>query len=178
MFRANLGTNTTAGTKDRIDVNLAFFDEKSGACQIVDTISVFFTFLTDKKRFPAGVFQGFGKQRAWFLGNNYRNPFIHQGLFDSLNALLNPVWPYDRNMFYTNGLHNVFNGHSGISFKVQRFHVNPWMGLMTGHSRNAIVKDHQCKIVIVKDRVDQTWNSGMKEGGIPDKRDDFFVCCL
>ena len=178
MFRANLGTNTTARTKDRIDVNRAFFDKKSGACQVVDAISVSFTFLTDKKGLPSWFFKGFGKQCTWFPGNNHRNPFKHQGLFDRINALLNPVWPDDRNVFYTDSPNNVFNGYPGISFKVQRFHVNPWMGLMAGHGRDAIVKNNQCKIVIVKDRVDQTWNSGMKEGGIPDKRDDFFVCNL
>ena len=178
MFRANLSTNTASRTQHRIDAHPVFSDKKGGARQVVDAIPVIFTFFTDKKWFSTGFFQGFVKQCAWFFGNNYRNPFIHQGFLDGIDALLNPVWPYDRNMFYTNGLHNVFNGHSNISFKVQRFHVNPWMGLMTGHSRNAIVKDHQCKIVIVKDRVDQTWNSGMKEGGIPDKRDDFFICCL
>jgi hypothetical protein len=52
------------------------------------------------------------------------------------------------------------------------------MGLMAGHGRNTIVKNNQCKIVIVKDRVDQTGYSGMKESGIPDKRDDSFVGSL
>ena len=178
MFRANLSTDTTARTKDRIDVNPVFFDIKGSTCQIVDAISVSFTFFTDKKGFSSWFFQCFGEQCAWLFGNNHRNPFIHQGFFNGIDALLNPVWPYDRNMFDTDSFNNVFNGNPGITLKVQRFHVNPWMGLMAGHSRDAIVKDHQCKIVIVKDRVDQTGYSGMKESGIPDKRDDFFVCNL
>ena len=178
MFRANLSTDTTARTQDRIDVNPVLLDKKGGTCQVVDAISVSFTFFTDKKGFSPGFFQGFGKQCAWFSGNNHRNPFIHQGFFDGIDALLNPVWPDDRNMFYTDSLNNVFDGYPGISFKVQRFHIHPWMGLMAGHGRDAVVKNYQCKIVIVKDRVDQTGYSGMKEGGIPDKRDDFFVCNL
>lgn len=175
MFRANLSTNTASRTQDRINVHPVLFNKKGGTCQIVDAISVSFTFFTDKKGLSSGFFQGFGKQCTWFLRNNHRNPFIHQGVFDGIDAFFNPVWPYDRNMFYTDSLNNVFNGYPGISFKVQRFHVNPWMGLMAGHGRDAVVKNNQCKIVIVKDRVDQTGYSGMKERGIPDKRDDFFV---
>ena len=175
MFRANLGTDTTARTQDRIDVNPVLLDKKGGTCQVVDAISMPFTFFTDKKGFPAGFLQGFGKQCAWLSGNNHRNPFIHQGFFDGIDALLNPVRPDDRNMFYTDSLHNVFNGYPGISFKVQRFHIHPRMGLMPGHGRDAIVKNNQCKIVIVKDSVDQTGDSGMKEGGISDKRDDLFI---
>jgi len=178
MFRANLCTDTAARTKDRIDVNPVFFDKKGGARQVVDTISVSFTFFTDKKRFSLWFFQNFGKQRAWFSGNNHRNPFVHQGVFNGIDALFNPVWPNDRNMFDTDSLNNVINGYPGISFKFQRFHVNTGMGLMAGHGRDAIVKNHQRKIVIVKNRVDQTGYSGMKESGISDKRYDFLVCNL
>ena len=91
MFRANLGTDTTARTQDRIDVNPVLLDKKGGTCQVVDAISVSFTLFTDEKRFPPGSFQGFAKQCAWFLGNNYRNPFIHQCFLDGFNALFHPV---------------------------------------------------------------------------------------
>ena len=154
MFRANLSTDTTSRTKDRINVNPVFFDKKGGTCQVVDAISVSFTFFTDKKGFSSWFLQGFGKQCAWFSGNNHRNPFIQQGFFNGIDAFFNPVWPDDRNMFDTDSLNNIFNGYPGISFKFQCFHVNPRMGLVAGHSRDAIVKNYQCKIVTVKNRVD------------------------
>ena len=80
MLRADLGADTTPRTHDRIDVHPVLLDKKGRAGQILNTISMTFTFVTDKKRFSPGFFQTFRIQRTHFLGNNHRNPFIASGL--------------------------------------------------------------------------------------------------
>lgn len=67
MLRANLGTDRTARTQDRIDFNPVILNEKSRACQLIDAVSVVFTFFTDKKRSSTGFLQRLGKQRAGLL---------------------------------------------------------------------------------------------------------------
>ena len=153
MFRANLGTDAAARTQGRIDIDPVFSDIKRGTCQVVDAISVSFAFFTDKKGFPARFLQSFGEQYTGFPGDNHRNPLIHQGFLDGIDALFHTVRTDDGNMF----------------------HTHPGMGLMSGHCRDAVVENNQGKIVIVKYGIDQSGNPGMKKRGISYKRDDLFA---
>lgn len=176
MFRADLGTDATTRTQDRVYFNSVLPDKKRGTCQVVDAISVSYTFFTDKKGLPAGFLQGFCKQYARFPRYNHRNPLESQGLLYGIDALFDPVRPDDGNMFYTDSLHDIFDRHLAVSIKIERLHINPRMGLMPGHGGDAVVENNQRKIMIVENSVNQTGNSGMKKCGVPDKRDDLFVC--
>ena len=44
---------------------------------------------------------------------------------------------------------------------------------MAGHGRGAVIQNYQGKIMVVEHGVDQTGDSGVKESGVPDKRNNF-----
>jgi hypothetical protein len=54
MLRADLGTDGTPRTHNRIDVHPVILYEKGRAGEIIDTISMMFTFVANKKRLAPG----------------------------------------------------------------------------------------------------------------------------
>ena len=78
-------------------------------------------------------------------------------------------------MRHTDSPNDIFNRHPPIAGQVKIFHVHARVGLMTGHGRGAVVQNDQSKIVVVKNRVDQTGDTGVEKGGIADKRYHFFI---
>ena len=132
------------------------------------------TFFTDAERFAFGQLQGIGIQSTDFLGDDYRNPLVVNGLLDGIDTFLYLIGFDGGDMVDTDGLHHRFDGYPAVTFQVEPGHVDSGMRLVPGHGCGAVVENNQGKVMVVKDRIDQAGDSGMEKSGVADKSDHFF----
>ena len=133
-------------------------DVESRAGEGADAIFVILTFCTYVKRLTFGQLQGIGIQGTDFFRYDYRNALVIDGRFDRLDAFLYLIRFDGGDMVHTDGLHHSFDGYFAVSFHVQLGHVDPGIGLMSGHSRGTVVENNQGKVMAVKDGIDQAWD--------------------
>ena len=81
-------------------------------------------------------------------------------------------------MFYTDSFDSLLNGYSSVIGQIQIAHIDTRIRLVPCHGCGAVVEYDQGNIVVVENGINQSGNTGVKEGGISYKSNDLFVGCL
>ena len=177
VFRAYLRTDRTAGAQQRIDFDPVVPDVESRTSQVVHAVPVVLALGRHLKGFALGQFYGFGVQCTGLFGDNNRDTLEPNGFANRFDTLFDFVWFYDRHVRNADRSDDRLYRHLGVAIHIQLLHINPRVGLMSGHCGRTVVQNDECEIMVVEHAADQAGNSGMKKGGIADERDDFLIRC-